>query len=215
GVSWDTLPGASYRNLTGLTHGAAGIGCMLLELHAVVGERRYLETGLAAFQYENRWFDRARSNWPDFRMLEQPSPRSQPDFPCGETWCHGAPGILLTRLRAWELLKLPGLLSDVQLASATTLRSARAGLANSGADAPLCPGFLANLWVLGKVASSLGNSELRAEIVSGAADAASRFELLDVPWQCGVPGAKETPGYMLGLAGIGNALLSCAGADAH
>src|SRR5262249_9163589 len=67
GVSWDTLPGASYRNLTGLTHGAAGIGCMLLELHAVVGERRYLETGLAAFQYENRWFDRARSNWPDFR----------------------------------------------------------------------------------------------------------------------------------------------------
>jgi len=210
GVSWDTMPGGSHRNLTGLTHGAAGIGCILLELYGTVSDRRYLEAGLGAFRYENRWFDHARANWPDFRILGDAQPRSESELPCGETWCHGAPGILLARLRAWELLRLPGLLSEVQVAAATTLKSVRAAPPAATQDASLCHGLLGNLSILGATARALRDSDLRSEVLQGATSAASRFELIDVPWQCGVPGAKETPGYMLGLAGIGSFLLTCA-----
>src|SRR5690606_15068344 len=65
GWSWPT-PGLNVRNLTGFGHGTAGIGLALLEL-AATGDGRFRHAGEQAFQYERRFLDLERGNWPDFR----------------------------------------------------------------------------------------------------------------------------------------------------
>ena len=84
--------------LTGLGHGAAGIGLALLALFAATGREDFRDGARRAFAYEDGLFDERRGNWPDLRRHEG---GDDPRFTVA--WCHGAPGIALARLRALEL----------------------------------------------------------------------------------------------------------------
>ena len=44
---------SSSNNLTGFSHGAAGIGYALLELYAITKELKFLMAAENAFSYEN------------------------------------------------------------------------------------------------------------------------------------------------------------------
>ncbi len=106
GWSWPVSAGAieAVRPLTGLAHGAAGIGWSLLELGSAAGAGEMIEAAQQAFRYEDRWFRPAEDNWPDFREEEGD------DAPACVAWCHGAPGIGLdpaSRGRA-RIRRLPG-----------------------------------------------------------------------------------------------------------
>ena len=105
GWSWKTSAGS--RNLTGFSHGASGIAWALLEFHRVTGEHRFREAALEAFRYERNCFNHAEQNWPDFRGEE-------PGYPVH--WCHGAAGIALCRLRAWQILGDQELLAEAKTA---------------------------------------------------------------------------------------------------
>ena len=86
--------------LTGLAHGAAGIGLALLELHKATGRADFLEAGLGAFAYEDSLFDPRQGNWPDLRGFDAvPDATKAATYPLA--WCHGAPG--------YRLGKTPGL----------------------------------------------------------------------------------------------------------
>jgi lantibiotic modifying enzyme len=52
GWSWPSSSSPEGRNLTGLSHGAAGIGVALLELHRASGEAEFQAAAEAAFAYE-------------------------------------------------------------------------------------------------------------------------------------------------------------------
>ena len=54
-----------------------------------------------AFAYERAHFDASEGNWPDLRDEPGGTRRGQRYM---TAWCHGAPGIALSRLRAYELL---------------------------------------------------------------------------------------------------------------
>lgn len=115
--------GTAPPPLTGLAHGAAGVGLALLELFAATGDETLRDAADRHFGYELACFDSARRNWPDFRGLA----RDEAGLPVGEpgymtAWCHGAPGIALARLRAMEI--------DVERASSYE-PAARAGLATT------------------------------------------------------------------------------------
>jgi lantibiotic biosynthesis protein len=180
GWSWKTIEGS--QNLTGFSHGASGIAWALLELHRVTEEARFREAALEAFRYERSCFNEVEQNWPDFREAEV----GYPVF-----WCHGAAGIALCRLRAWQILGCANLLEEARAALATVERHSR-----SLANFSLCHGRAGNADVL------IHASELRsAEAI--AQEGMERFERRGIHWPCGLPGAGETPGLMLGLAGIG------------
>ena len=104
GWSWKTIdiPGqAGMRNLTGFSHGTAGVGWALLELSEATGEARFRSAADEAFRYERTHYSPEHENWPDFRDFLRPPGGNGPVF--GTAWCHGAPGIALSRLRAWEI----------------------------------------------------------------------------------------------------------------
>jgi lantibiotic modifying enzyme len=100
GVSW--LCGSQEASmLTGFAHGNAGIGYALLTIAAMTGEMRFKDAALSAFEYERSLFSSEHENWPDLRD------RSKTEF--ATAWCHGAPGIALSRLSALGQLDDPQL----------------------------------------------------------------------------------------------------------
>ena len=66
------------------------------------GDQRFRRAAELGFAYERHWFADARRNWPDLCGYRRGVRRSDP-LPCGSVWCHGAPGIALSRLRAFEI----------------------------------------------------------------------------------------------------------------
>src|SRR5262249_28500521 len=69
GWSWDTMPGQARQNVCGYGHGAGGIGCALLELSVMTGEKRFRQAAHEAFRYERSHFSPDQHNWPDLRDL--------------------------------------------------------------------------------------------------------------------------------------------------
>jgi type 2 lantibiotic biosynthesis protein LanM len=187
GWSWKTIPAS--RNLTGFSHGTSGIAWALIELHRVTGEQRFREAALEAFRYEHDCFNAAEQNWPDFRD-------EQAGYPVH--WCHGAAGIALCRLRAWQLLGEEHLLAEAQAAMRTVLQ-----YSESLQNFSLCHGRSGNADVLIYASQVLGEESWLHAAETIAREGLERFERRRIPWPCGLPHANEIPDLMLGLAGIG------------
>jgi len=114
GACWDVRRD-NIRGLCGLSHGSSGIGLVLLEAAAYFDQPAYRTLAFEAFRYESSFYDPVRLTWPDFRKAMY---AMRPGFEAEclttpdeflltpsvmEAWCHGAPGIGLARLRAFEL----------------------------------------------------------------------------------------------------------------
>jgi lantibiotic modifying enzyme len=201
---------SAEHNLTGFSHGASGIGAALLELYRVTNENQFRDAAENAFQYENSWFSQQEKNWPDFRHAE--SSDAMPDgvqrYATG--WCHGAPGITISRLRAFHILKKEEYLHDIEAGLYTTMKVARQ--ASSGESYPnfsLCHGLAGIGEILLYAGEVLGNDECRT-VASGIGKfGIDRYVSQKAPWPCDNR-VGETPGLMIGLAGIGQYYLHLA-----
>jgi lantibiotic modifying enzyme len=210
GWSWKTIdiPGqAGLRNLTGFSHGTAGIGWALLELSSATGEVRFRSAAEEAFRYERTHYSPEHENWPDFRDFLRAPGGNGPVF--GTAWCHGAPGIALSRLRAWGLTASPQSREEAEAAVRTTTRAVQSPDAVRGGFS-LCHGCAGNADVLLEAAGTLRAPEAREAAEKIGHIGIEQFESPRLPWPCGLPGAGETPGLMLGTAGIGHFYLRLA-----
>ena len=210
GCSWATMPemdGYENRHLTGYSHGACGIGLALLELSTLAGDARFHDAGAQSIAYEQRWFSPQHGNWPDFREMRLNTPESQ--WAYSVAWCHGAPGIALARLRAWQLTEQPAYREQAMAALRTTAASVVATAPGAGAWC-LCHGTAGNADVLLAGATALGEPSLRQAAEQAALRGIDTYENADLPWPPGVNGGVENPSLMLGSAGVGWFLLRLA-----
>ena len=196
GWSW-TTNARWVRNLTGQSHGVAGIAWSLLELHATTGDERFRHGAREALRYERRHFDAERRNWPDFRKLDKSGSWHEPRF--ATAWCHGAPGIGISRLRVRELLSDDGeIVTEIEAAIETT----RVSLLEPN-NFSLCHGHSGNADLLLLAADQLNRLDLRQAAETVGDFGIDRFSNTGIPWSCGVDTGWECPSLMLGLAGIG------------
>lgn len=205
GWSWGNLhrpESGAFGNLNGFSHGAGGIGWALLELYDATGEQRFREAGESAFRYERHWFDPATRNWPDLRDPELSGlPRAQgPSFM--NAWCHGSPGVALSRLRAYDLLGCALCRREAETAIETTIANLYGNVEMSQTNYSLCHGLGGNCEPLIYGAQVLGRPELFAKAEEVALRGIESYEAQRLPWPCGGPGGVENAGLMLGLAGI-------------
>jgi lantibiotic modifying enzyme len=191
GLGW-TNPIPSVAPLTGLSHGAGGIALALLHLSAAAGDSRYADAGRAALRYERGTYVAAEGNWPDLRAIGDPA--SRPRFMT--TWCHGAPGIGMSRILMQRVLDEPELADETRIAVRTTLQS------GFGTNHSLCHGDLGNLDL---VHAGLAGAE--RDTALARLGAAIVHSIRHDGWLTGVPQGVESPSLMCGIAGIGYGLL--------
>jgi lantibiotic modifying enzyme len=204
-ASWATMPTPDGRNLTGYSHGAAGIALALLELGAATRDERFLDLGRAGIEYERGLYDRTEGNWPDLRF---PSGNGA-GVPCSMAWCHGAPGIGLARLRTFELLHDTESRREAETALEATHRAVDRTVRSGVLDFSLCHGLagMAELFLSAESTLSDGAWERVAHQVGGWGVERLKARL---PWPCGIPNGGETPALLTGLAGIGHFYLRLA-----
>ncbi|HEY4574888.1 MAG TPA: lanthionine synthetase LanC family protein [Thermoanaerobaculia bacterium] len=203
--SWRGSDGVRWANLTGLSHGTAGVALALSELAFASGERRFLDVGAGALAYERGWFDSDAGNWRDLRY--EPSGAGQGRGPkrFATHWCHGAPGIALSRLRIYELFGDDGIRREAEVALSAT-RAPLASASWPGRDFSLCHGLAGNADILLEGVRVLGkDGDLSASLPQALAEFGARQYLTEDggSWPCG-SGSGEMPGLMTGLAGIGH-----------
>jgi lantibiotic biosynthesis protein len=207
GLSWRTIGDPAEPRLCGASHGASGIAAALLELGAATGEERFTRAGLDGFAFESARFDAERGTCPDLRrhVVEK---QDGPAF--GTTWCHGAAGAALTRLRAVELQPAPRLRQEAEAAVAACRRAAAAAQGDDGVS--LCHGtsglgeaLLAGARVLGDAAAGDAAAALGLRVAARLAEG-------EAP-RSGLPSGERSPGLMLGEAGLGHHLLRLCAPD--
>lgn len=207
GVGW-VVPNMGGAALAGFSHGAAGIAWALYTAAQYTGTSTYGRVAAAALAYERWLYDPVSMNWRDLRRDEQAGHAPEQHDPAHDdtamlAWCHGAPGVGLARLGLLDAGQTDQQLRDeAEIALAATLER------GFGGGHSLCHGDMGNLDLLVKGAETLGDPALlhRARQIGGRVLA----QQTQRGWVCGVPGGIETPGLMVGLAGIGYEFLRLA-----
>ena len=205
GISWLTEIGGDEPQ-TGFSHGAAGIALALVELAAMTGDERFKSAGRAAFVFEREHVWKEIGEW-----MEGSAPRTASEkLAAAEkamamSWCYGAPGEGLARLKVLRHLEDPSLREELDRSVALTLER------GFGKNHSLCHGDLGNLDLILQVYRDRGDAKhgealfrlTRAILASVEKDG----------WICGTVANIEAPGLMNGLAGIGYGLLRIAHPD--
>ena len=176
------IPGFSTP-LAGFSHGAAGIAHALLQLFAITDINEFREAALEAIAYEGTLYDAEISNWKDVRGF-----RTQEGNGFPASWCHGAPGIGLSRMTVAE---------DLQRAIRGTLTAPKAAVDH------LCCGEFGRIEFL-KAAGETEHARLRASRLLNDVKRHGGYKLL--PNLYGI----TDPGFFQGLAGIGYSWLRLA-----
>jgi type 2 lantibiotic biosynthesis protein LanM len=201
GIGWK-IP-RENTPLTGFAHGAAGIALSLFELAAASGEGRFHQAALAALAYERSLFVPDERNWLDLRKSRVGDERDQTN---GEkaryfmtAWCNGAAGIGLARLASLPYLDDAMLRQEIEAALTSTLAQ------GFGGDHTLCHGAGGLVETLLVASQMLGMASYRAALEQGTSmllEKASAFRE-----QTEEVTGIESPGFMVGLAGVGYTLL--------
>jgi len=200
GWSWKSYVSVTSHNLTGMSHGSAGIALALSELASVTGTEEYFMAAAEALRYERSWYDAETGNWPNF--LDDPE--------SGYTrflsqWCHGAPGIGLSRLRIFRLFGEETAKQEAFAALSTTRRTIKEWLNSGDAGFSLCHGLAGNADVLHYASEVFGSSaDSDDEGLAHAVAAYGRSEYSHSARHWAYSSGTEHPGLMLGLAGIGH-----------
>jgi type 2 lantibiotic biosynthesis protein LanM len=187
GIAWETIKG---KHLCGLSHGASGIAYSLLKLYEITRHEKYLETAKKGLAFESALYSQEHDNWPDLRTEGNFSSAS---------WCHGSPGIALSRLYCLSILQNT---EDLDRGILSTIEHMESNL-----DHLCCGNFgrISVLWSAGKI---LGREDLKRIARNETARHLKRFKQKKLfRLYCDLPEEIQSPGLMQGLAGIGYFLL--------
>lgn len=202
--SWKTVD-LNYA-LTGFSHGASGIACSLLELYASTKNETYWHAAMGGFRYEKKWFNEQTQNWPDLRQYDG---KGTPNY--GIMWCHGAPGIAIAHLKAYEMTQQEFFLQEAKVALQTTVNGVQRELQpNSGTNYSLCHGIAGNSDILLLASDVLQDTSYRTLAEEVGQEGIRLYKETNTLFPSGVndpsgvtQGQQENPGLMLGASGTG------------
>jgi hypothetical protein len=203
------------RPLTGLAHGASGYATALLELAAYTQEIEFWYGACQAYAYERSQFLKHVINWPDFRcnelwramyevgevgvqrMLVEGRAVSLTTTSHMSAWCHGAPGIGLARIRAYQLDGDNRLLQEACAAAHAT----NASLRDESGNYSLCHGHTGNAEAVLRMTSGAPNFIQGAPALLRLAQMGDLVLAGESPTH-GTIGPLPDPTLMLGTAGF-------------
>lgn len=176
--------------LLGMAHGNAGVLVALGALYQLTDKMIYLECIEKALRYEHKNFNPIMGDWSDFRDKEQ----------CHESkkqsaWCHGAGGILLSRIYLLKLKPPDSYMKMVYEDTEKALRFMKGTTLRE--ELCICHGTCGNILILD--AYKKFNKESKQEYEQTNGKQTQENNILTKEW--------FQPGLMNGYAGIGYYLM--------
>lgn len=189
---WYTLPG--LPPLTGLSHGAAGLGAALLRLYEKTKAPELWEAAEKCLSFERRAFHAEHRNWRDTRYPGK--------LHFETSWCYGAPGLALGRLCTLHILDDAQVREEIRNAIETTRSLPLTPLDH------LCCGNLGRVEVLLYAGLKLGDKGLPELAKQLATEVLKRQRTAQgFGWRFNQSPGFFDPTFFTGAAGIGYALL--------
>ncbi|MEL7145350.1 MAG: lanthionine synthetase LanC family protein [Bacteroidota bacterium] len=222
GISWDRSH-TQVRGLCGFSHGTAGVGYAFLLLGSYFNNPAFYFIAEMAFAYENQFFREQDLNWPDFRkgfFDEKSLEEYKEEYRKGnrshfvspgsmKAWCHGSPGIGLSRITAVKILG-DKYKADLENAVRGTMASVLMGDPNLHTYT-LCHGAGGNSLLLMEAASLFPDIDIQPVLEKVADNAIQQFENQGF-YTCGLSMHSGSGGTSLfmGDAGVGYYMLALA-----
>ena len=186
------------KMLSGFSHGAAGIANALTAVAQASNNAAFSTAASRYLNYERTLYSPETQNWRDLRH-DQTSGHKY-----SSSWCHGAPGIGLGRLRLAALHQPAegNILSEIDTALETTAKHCPRNVDN------LCCGNFGQLDLLLEAGQQLKRPDLTllarkiTAVLTQRAAQEGAFHLITK-----LPRGVFNPGLMQGISGIGYALL--------
>jgi len=212
GLRWGHVK-RSYDCLAGFSHGASGIAYALMQAAQHFGDEGLQYLAEEALAYEMLYYDAAANNWLDLRLtstrleeadiMEWQASRFRKYASDANSWAHGAAGVGIARLYAWQVTGQDRYLQQAQAALQRCLQDA--GKLQRG-DFTLCSGYggMAAFFLQG--AALLQQPSLQAA-VQQLAVAAVHYYQLHGSYNTYIPDSNADPGLFSGMAGVGWLLL--------
>lgn len=210
------------KGLCGFSHGAAGLGFIFLELGHYFKNDSFFWVAEQVFKYENFQFSETTTNWPDFRrsMYKQGDYEEFINhFEKGNihfftkggdmnAWCHGAAGIGLSRINAYEYLKDEKYKLDLKKAVAKVVKTNIETKRDERSHFGLCHGACGNAELFISGFDLLQDPQLKMYSTQ-IADAAIEEYNLHKGYLSGYSSSKEQndTSLFMGNAGIGYYML--------
>lgn len=184
GITW------GREGYVGYSHGNAGIEAQLMRLYNITKDNSILEIITDSLLYERFMFDEKSNNWK--KQLDKDE--------ISYAWCHGAPGILLSRLMMLEAgYNDEKIRKEISIAMETTKREC------FGIDYCLCHGDIGNLRILNYAAKVLDDSSLKLQCEDTLNIFINKYFIKS--FEQGDFKRIENVSLMLGPTGIGYGLL--------
>lgn len=178
---------------TGFSHGAAGLSLALLKLFEVTQDEKYKLAALSEIEYEQSLFNEHEKNYPDLRSDELKFMTS---------WCHGAPGIGVSRIESYKILGEKNYLSQALIAAETTSNFTLNELDQ------LCCGNFGRLAVLNYISNNTEDEKLSELVKKKASYIIERYKINGGFFiYDNQPTDFFSPGLFTGETGIAYALL--------
>lgn len=200
GLSWPIQ--GENEGLTGFAHGVSGIAHALMVFSHRTQHQQAYKASFDAIRFENSLFETQQSNWASCSSVH--SGTSEQSIKHQLNWCHGAAGIGLSRLYLYQITANDSFLADAGVAIQACeyyISSWTPQQKNYQDNLSTCHGYgsMAELFIFAY--QVLGNQRYldMASVLAHRGLEARRGKY----WPVGVPGARETPGLMTGLSGIG------------
>ena len=188
--------------LAGFAHGAGGIALALGRLSGPAGRPDFARAAQAACRYEATLYAPESGNWPVLSKV----PTQEPGIVMN-AWCHGAPGVAISRAGLFGLLEEKEIVADLERAVAATRN---AGPLST--DHACCgnAGLVEALLTCGEKLRRpdwIEEARLRASVFLQSAIERGSFRFSpDGP----VGTSRAEPGFFRGLSGVGYTLLRVA-----
>lgn len=180
--------------LTGLAHGYSGIILAVAGYYGICKEEKYYNEAIRIISKENEYYDTSKNNWKDLRKDVKDS---DPVY-----WCHGATGICLTRMKAYELLDSKVCKFDME----KCIKKIRDDMMRLK-DHSLCHGMFGNLDCLISVIDHAGYCDNNLNTII---ENMYNLVIEDVKQNgviCGISNAYEMFSFMLGIPGMAYTIL--------
>ena len=194
--------------ILGFSHGCAGISSSLAQLYKHCGDKRFLEAAAKGMSYERSKFNAMHGNWPDLRGLVLRSKKDPEVFMT--SWCHGAPGIGLSRAALWGTELWDEKCNEEIAAAIQTIKNKPGGEGNN-----ICCGtaglmIIAQIlatgpWQITRTKRALAKAvmeEYRSELIHRTLTEPMSLICFNTRDE-----SLTTPGFFTGLSGIGLGIL--------